>query len=77
MCAEGLSSLLRKAKENQLFHGIQSSSNEVQISHLLFVDDSMLFSQATVKQCQNQIDKKKKNSIFFSKNTNPQVRTDI
>ena len=51
LCAEGLSALLRKAMESQYLHGIFSCPNGVCISHLLFVDDSFIFCQATVEEC--------------------------
>ena len=40
---EGLSALLRKAIETQRLQGIKSCCNGVNASHLLFVDDSLLF----------------------------------
>ena len=43
LCTEGLSTLLRKAEENHSLKGIKSSQNGVCISHILFVDDSLLF----------------------------------
>ena len=42
LCAEGLSSLIRKATESQKLHGILSCTNGVCISHLLFADDSFI-----------------------------------
>jgi len=51
-CAEGLSAMLRKAKSTNQLKGIMSSQNRVCISHLLFANDSLLFCQATVEECQ-------------------------
>ena len=51
LCAEGLSTLLRKAVETQVLHGILSSQHRVCISHLLFTNDSLLFCKATVDEC--------------------------
>ena len=46
LCAEGLSSLIRKATESQQLHGILSYTNGVCISHLFFADDNFIFCQA-------------------------------
>lgn len=51
--AEDLSSLIRNAIISQSLHGILSCTNEVCISHLLFVDDCFIFYQATVEECQH------------------------
>ncbi|XP_008245614.1 PREDICTED: uncharacterized protein LOC103343753 [Prunus mume] len=40
ICAEGLTALLRKYEEDRLIHGFQIRAEGVQISHLLFADDS-------------------------------------
>lgn len=52
LCAEGLSSLIRKATESQQLHGILSCTNGVCIFHLLFADDNFIFFQATVEEDQ-------------------------
>lgn len=44
--------MIRKAEENHLLRGIKSSQHGVCVSHLLFVDDSLLFYLATVEKCQ-------------------------
>ena len=51
LCIEGLSAMLRKAKERHTLRGVKSSQHGVCISHLLFVDDSLLFCRATVNDC--------------------------
>ena len=43
LCAEGLSTLLRKAEANHMLKGIKTSQNGVYISHLLFANYSLLF----------------------------------
>ena len=90
LCAKGLSSLIRHAVAAKNLHGILSSNNGVCISHLLFVDDSFIFCQATVEECQQllrvlrcceeasgQAINKQKTSIFFSRNTRPNVKRNI
>ena len=52
LCAKDLSTLLRKAEETRALKGVLSSRQGVCISHLLFANDSMLFFQATVEECQ-------------------------
>ena len=51
LCAEGLSSLIRKVVASQNLHGILSCRNGVYISHLLVVDDNFIFFQATMEEC--------------------------
>ena len=43
LCAEVLSSLIRKAVASQSLHGILTCTNGVCISHLLFADDNFFF----------------------------------
>ena len=46
--ATDLSSLLRKATKTSRLHGITLCRGRVQISHLLFVDDILLFYETTL-----------------------------
>ena len=90
LCAEGLFALLRKAEESRALKGVLSSQQGVRISHLLFSNDTLLFCQATVDECQRLLDllgkyeaasgqaiNRQKKTLFFSKNTRREVRNDI
>lgn len=47
ICAEGLSSLIRRQERNGLLHRVRVARGAPTISHLCFVDDSFLFFKAT------------------------------
>lgn len=49
ICAEGLSSLLRQAEDKGEITGLKLARNAPSISHLLFVDNSLLFLKASTK----------------------------
>ncbi|KAL6176931.1 hypothetical protein ACLB2K_053563 [Fragaria x ananassa] len=57
MVSEGLTGLLQKADREGMIHGVKAAVDAPIISHLLFVDDSLLFGRAEiheairVKQC--------------------------
>lgn len=53
MCAERLSTLLTKAELDGDLQGIKVCWAAPSIHHLFFVDDSFLFSQGTLSECQN------------------------
>ncbi|KAA3476867.1 reverse transcriptase [Gossypium australe] len=46
-CGEGLSSLMRLAKIENILKGVKASRRGPAISHLLFADDCILFAEAT------------------------------
>ena len=82
--------MIRSNVASQRLHGIQSCPNGVCISHLLFADNSLIFCQATVEECQHLIQllgryeaasgqaiNRHKTSIFFSKNTRTEVKANI
>ena len=79
-CAEGFSSLLRKATETHHLKGLTSCQGGVRISHL-FADDSLLFSEAKTDECRRlmevltqyekasgQVINRQKTTLFFSRN---------
>lgn len=81
MCAEVFSNRIRQAEHQKLIHGLQFGRN-LSISHLLFADDSLIFTRATVEDCTNlkklfgcyerasrQIVNLAKSSMFFSSGT--------
>jgi hypothetical protein len=90
ICAEGLSSLIRKAKRDHLFRGVAICHGGPRISHLFFADDSVIFCRASISDCvviQNLLSLYEKASgqkvngdktaIFFSKNTSTAKKSDI
>ncbi|KAH9759452.1 putative reverse transcriptase/RNA-dependent DNA polymerase [Citrus sinensis] len=78
---ETFSNLLKQAEAQQLIHGIKFNK-ELSITHLLFADDSLIFTRATREDCTNlkeifdcyaaasgQIFNYEKSSMFFSEST--------
>lgn len=51
-CAEAFSFLLQQAEQQRMIH-ILSFGKDLKISHLLFTDDSLVFSKASIADCQN------------------------
>ena len=90
LCAEGLSTMLRKATESNQVLGLLSCHGGVKISHFLFVDDTLLFCEARTRACQNllailaqyevassQAINRQKKILFFSQNITPEVKQEI
>lgn len=48
-CAEGLSGLIRKEVANKKIRGTKIGMSELEISHLFFADDSLLFAHGMVE----------------------------
>ena len=82
MCAMRLQSLIHKAKVEGLIQGVSICRNGPRVSHLFFVDDSVLFCRAKEEECQKILDilaiyerglgqkiNRDKTNIFFSLNT--------
>lgn len=81
LCAKGFLNLLQQVESKKLIQGLNFSSSLL-IAHLLFADDSLIFTRADLEECKKlkkifdsyatalgQIFNYKKSSIFFSANT--------
>ncbi|XP_042974662.1 uncharacterized protein LOC122306298 [Carya illinoinensis] len=90
LCTEGLISLLKKAEEHGKITPVRIYSGAPRLSHLIFVDDSILFCKANVYEnqriqhllhCYEQSSGQKinrgKTGIVFSTNVKPDTRQDI
>ena len=90
LCGEGLSAMLRKEEELGNIRDISVCRGAPRISHLFFVDNSIVFCRANVdggrrilkvledyKGESGQKLNKEKTSIFFSKNTKREVQEQI
>lgn len=86
LCAEVLSSLISRAQEHNILHGIQIARGAPMISHLFFADDSLIFCRATQQNANaiqeilqlyrtvsGQLPNLDKSEISFSRNV-PTVR---
>ena len=62
-CAGDLSSLIKKAVMEDRIHGISIYRRGPQLSHLFFADDSLLFCQATTRECEEL--NREKTALFF------------
>uniref|UniRef100_A0A803Q6M0 CCHC-type domain-containing protein n=1 Tax=Cannabis sativa TaxID=3483 RepID=A0A803Q6M0_CANSA len=51
MCAEGLSSILKRAESQEEAFGIKIARTAPKISHLLFADDNILFWKSNIQAC--------------------------
>jgi hypothetical protein len=51
ICAKGLSALFRKAEKDSLIKGVSICHGGPRVSHLFFVDDSIIFYRATISEC--------------------------
>lgn len=78
ICIEVFTNLLYQAESDPLIHGLKFSRN-LSITHLLFADDSLVFTRATKEDCMNmkqlfdcyaaasvQIFNFEKSSMFFN-----------
>jgi hypothetical protein len=90
LCAEGLSSIIKNYELHGKLHGSRVCRTAPRVSHLLFVDDSFLFCNATILETQSlkeilsyyelasgQGINYGKSAIAFSANTDSAVITNI
>uniref|UniRef100_A0A803PV88 Reverse transcriptase domain-containing protein n=1 Tax=Cannabis sativa TaxID=3483 RepID=A0A803PV88_CANSA len=88
LCSEGLAAALRLQEQRGFFKGISIARTAPFISHLLFADDTLLFTIASPSYCDalkealtlynlatGQSVNYSKSSILFSPNTPPSVRS--
>lgn len=81
ICAEGLSSLLRRFEAQKKIQGVKIYRKAPTLSHMFFADDSYLFCKATLTESEGVLEQlrtyemtsgqqvnKEKSSIFFSSN---------
>ena len=82
--------MTRKAEEARTLQGVLSGNGGIRLSHLLFADDSFIFCQATMEECQRllaileqyvaasgQAINRQKTTLFFSRNTRTDVKQNI
>ena len=90
LCAEGLHSLLQRAKNTEDIHGVSISRSGPKLTHLFFADDSLLFCKATtneIKCIQNILTEyelasgqqvnRQKTTLFFSNSTPRHIKDSI
>ncbi|KAH9689005.1 reverse transcriptase domain-containing protein [Citrus sinensis] len=89
MCAEVFSNLMVNAKNQKLINGLKFS-RDLSVTHLLFADDSLVFTKASINDCRNlrkifdnyaaasgQVFNFKKSFMFFSSSTSSGQREEI
>ncbi|WOG86655.1 hypothetical protein DCAR_0205872 [Daucus carota subsp. sativus] len=90
LCAEGLSSMLKRHEDMGLIHGLSVARGAPSVSHLLFADDCYLFFKATAAEAltvknlllryenlSGQAVNFRKSSVVFSPNTTTPTRTQV
>ena len=89
-CTEGLHGLISQVAHNGDIHGFQLCRRSPKLTHLLFVDDSLLFFKSNIGKCQRVLDilgvyekcsgqqiNRSKTTIVFSKSTSDERRHTI
>lgn len=90
LCAEGLSSLLKKVERERWITGLPITRGGTRLNHLFVADDSLLFCKASIPEwvkiqdilkvyenASGQKLNREKTSIFFSKNTKQATKAHI
>ena len=90
LCTEGLNNLILQVASEGSIHGFALSRRSPKLTHLLFVDDSLLFCRSNRNECQKVLDilasyesmsgqqiNQGKTFIFFSKSTTIAMRIEI
>ena len=90
LCAEGLSTLIRKAVANGSMRGVFICKGGPLLSHLFFANDSIILCKASIEECDalqrvlsvyeaalGQQLNRAKTSLFFSSNTLKEVQKEI
>ena len=90
ICAEGLSALIKKATTDGLLEDVSVCMGGRCLSHLFFVNDSLIFYKATIEECEalqkvlctyeqasGQWLNRAKTSLFFSPNTIKEIQDEI
>ncbi|XP_074274046.1 uncharacterized protein LOC141597480 [Silene latifolia] len=90
LCAEVLSSLMRRAVEQNSLHGVRIARTAPSISHLLFADDSIFFMRASTEEVETvsnvlrryenasgQLVSREKTTVSFSKGIPRQKRSNL
>ena len=90
LCTEGFHGLLKKAEDIGELRGVSISRNGPKLTHLLFVDDSLIFCRAQNNDCQKLLEilgiyertsgqqiNRDKTTLFFSKSTTPDMQESI
>ena len=90
LCAEGLSALIAHEEEAGNLNGVQVCRDSPTISHLLFANDSLILMRADTHNANTlrgildeycaasgQLVSESKCSIFFSPNTNVEVKAEV
>ena len=90
LCAEGLTCMLKAIGPQYISRGIRVSQRAPWISHLLFADDCLIFSQADRRNADRiaqildiynkgsgQLVNKHKSAVFFSDNCGPGVKQEV
>jgi hypothetical protein len=90
LCAEGLHSLLQRAKNGGAIQGISISRGGPKLTHLFFADDSLLFCKASTIEVScvqdllieyelalGQQINRQKTTLLFSKSTPRHIQNDI